>query len=79
MKIGKSPESAIEQDLEVDSWKADHNKNGDFCETFEGKVKMKEATEHKYLGFVISNNASNVPNILDKKKKEKLLTYRETS
>ena len=29
---------------------------------------MKEANEHKYLGFVISNNASNVPNILDLKK-----------
>ena len=69
MKICKSPESAIDHDLEVDSWKADHDKNGDFYETFEGKVKMKEANEHKYLGFVISNNASNVPNILDKKGK----------
>ena len=52
MKIGKSPESAIKQDLEVDSWKADHDKNGVFFETFEGKVKMIVATEHKYLGFV---------------------------
>ena len=30
---------------------------------------MKEAKEHKYLGFVISDNTSNVPNILDKKGK----------
>ena len=30
---------------------------------------MKEVTEHKYLGCVMSSNASNVPNILDKKGK----------
>ena len=29
---------------------------------------MKEANEPKYMGFVITNNASNVPNILDLKK-----------
>ena len=70
MQIGKLPESAIDQDLEVDSWKADHDKNGDFYETFEGKVKMKEANEPKYMGFVITNNASNAPNILDLKKEK---------
>ena len=30
---------------------------------------MEEVLETKYLGFVISENASNVPNISDKKQK----------
>ena len=30
---------------------------------------MKEVTELKYLGFVVSSDASNVANILDKKNK----------
>ena len=32
---------------------------------------MKEVMDYEYLGFVISNSASNVPNILDKKGKVK--------
>ena len=58
MKINKSPESVIDQDLKVDNWKASHDKNGVFSEEYGGK-----ATEHKYLGFVISSDASNVTNI----------------
>ena len=34
-----------------------------------GKKVMIEVNELKYLGFVIAASASNVPNILDRKKK----------
>ena len=44
-------------------------KKGKFSQHYEGKTKMKEVIEYKYLGFVMSNSASNVPNILDKKEK----------
>jgi hypothetical protein len=69
MKIGKSPDSIIDQDIQVDRWDAHHDKNGDFHEEYMGKVAMKDTKEYKYLGFVISTSASNVPNILDKEGK----------
>ena len=69
MKIGKNTETVIDQDLKVDNWKVSHDINGNFSESYEGKLIMKEVKEHKYLGFVISNTASNVPNILEKKGK----------
>ena len=69
MTISKSPDSVIIQDLKVYNWKVSHDKNGVFSEEYAGKVGMKETTEHKYLGFVISSDASNVPNILEKKGK----------
>ena len=34
MKIGKNPKSAIDQDLEVDSWKTSHDKYGTFSEEY---------------------------------------------
>ena len=49
------------------SWKFDHDKNWIYLEEYEGKVIMKETTEHKYIGLVNSNNVSNVPSILNEK------------
>ena len=69
MKICRSPESIIDQVFEVYSWICDHDKQGFFSEEYEGMIAMKEADEYRYLGFVISSSASNVPNILDKKGK----------
>ena len=69
MKVVKTTETVIDQVLQVDNWKVSHDKNGHFSENYEGKHAMIKAKEHKYLGFVISDNASNVPNILDKKEK----------
>ena len=69
MKIGKDKETIIDQPLEIDNWKVEHNKNGELIEEFIGKVNMTETTEQKYLGFVISSNATNVANILSKQKK----------
>ena len=35
--------------------------------TYYGQQEIEETATHKYLGFVISNNAKNAPNIDDKK------------
>ena len=51
--------------LQLDSWSADHNTEGILVEEYEGKVAMKDVHEYKYLGYVVSASASNVPNILD--------------
>ena len=69
MKIGKKPASIIDQDIKVDTWNIDHDQHGNLIEEYGGKVAIEEAKEYKYLGFVISDTASNVPNILDKKGK----------
>ena len=69
MKVGKCPETIIDQNIEVDSWSSDHNTEGILVEEYEGKVAMKDVHEYKYLGYVVSASASNVPNILDKKGK----------
>ena len=68
MKIGKDYSSIIDQELAVDNWNVVHDKHGKFSEEYNGKILIEEAKEYKYLGFVISNSASNVANILDKKR-----------
>ena len=69
MQVGKSLETIIDQVIEVDSWSADHNTKGILVEEYEGKVAMKDVNAYKYLGYVVSASASNVPNILDEKGK----------
>ena len=75
MKIRKAKETIINQTLEVDSWKIEHDKNGNIIEEYIGKVKMAETMEHKYLGFVLFSYASNVPTILSKQYKS-IITQR---
>ena len=55
--------------LTLDSWDIKYDKDENIIETEGRKFKMEEVLETKYLGFVISENASNVPNISDKKQK----------
>ena len=55
--------------VEVDNWKEKHDENGELIEEYEVNVQMKETNEHKNIGFVISNYAKNVANILDKRNK----------
>jgi hypothetical protein len=69
LRLGKNKENQLPHDLEVDSWNIHYDEDDNLIETEGRKVKLKEVTETKYLGFVISENASNVPNIADKQKK----------
>ena len=77
MKVGKCPETIIDQIIEVDSWSSDHNTEGILVEDYEGKVAMKDVHEYKYLGYVVSASASNVPKFWIKK--ERYQAYTKTS
>ena len=43
----------IPHELFINHWKETHNKEGQLIETFEGKVRMVNFSEQKYLGFYL--------------------------
>ena len=59
----------VENDLYIDHWSEKHNMKDQLVETFEGKLKMKNVTEQKYLGFIISEDGSNLKYIESKGKR----------
>ena len=69
MNFGKYKDTHYNQTLTVDSWKQSYDENGEMVETYSGEEEIEETETHKYLGFVLSNNARNAPNIEDKKGK----------
>ena len=56
-------------DLFIDHSSKKHNENDHLVEQYEGKGKMNNVTEQKYLGFIISNDGSNMKNIEAKEKR----------
>ena len=69
IKIGKKKEIVTSQTLEVDTWNTTHDNKDNLTEEEGEKKPMTEVMELKYLGFVIASSASNVPNILDRRRK----------
>ena len=69
IRVGKNKKLNPSQTLEVDSWDVKFDKEDKLLETEGGKITMEEVTEIKYLGFVVSSDASNVANISDKRNK----------
>ena len=61
--------SYINSNLFVDSWKLEHTDSNTFKEEFVGKVPMEETNSLLYLGYMLSNTKSNMPNIIHKKNK----------
>ena len=59
----------MDSDLFIDVWSQKHNKNDQLIETFEGKVPMTNVSEQKYLGFILSEDGSNLKNIIEKQKR----------
>ena len=57
------------EELFIDHWSEKHNKEGHMIELFEGKVKMVNVPEQKYLGFILSEDGSNLNNIIAKQKR----------
>ena len=55
--------------MHIDYWSEKHNEEDQIMETFKGKIKMKNFSEQKYLGFIISDDGTNIKNILAKEKK----------
>ena len=70
MVVSKMKQKYIhETELFVDSWKLKHLPDGSFEEEFLGKVPMSEEKTFMYLGHMLSNDGSNMPNIIHKKNK----------
>jgi hypothetical protein len=67
--VAHKPVKCVETDLYIDTWSETHTKEGHLVETFEGKVKMKNVSEQKYLGFVLSEDGSNKKYIEAKQKR----------
>ena len=57
------PQEFHKPNLSVDDWKLVHTKSGRIKETYVGKVHVKEENSLVYLGYVLSNKGSNMPNI----------------
>ena len=64
----KSDASNISE-LFVDSWQLQHTEEGDTEENFIGKVRMEEKDSLLYLGYMLSQKGSNLPNIGHKNQK----------
>ena len=56
-------------ELYIDNWSEGHDKDDNLIEKFEGKIMMKNVKEQKYLGFTISEDGSNMKNIIAKEKR----------
>ena len=70
MVVSKMKQKYIhETELFVDSWKLKHLPDGSSEEKFLGKVPMSEEKTFMYLGHMLSNDGSNMPNIIHKKNK----------
>ena len=63
MKIAHQSVTSVKSDLFIDVWSQKHNENNHLIKTFEGKVPMTNVSEQKYLGFILSNDGSNLKNI----------------
>ena len=50
---------SVDSDFYIDTWSEQNNKEGNLIEKFEGKTKIINVLEQKYLGFVISEDGSN--------------------
>ena len=57
----------LHSNLKVDTWKLVYDKDKNMQESFDGKKSMEEVTKIKYLGVLISQNGSNMPDILNKR------------
>ena len=67
MTVSKmKPQSCHKSELFVDSWKIKHQTDGTMEEEFVGKVPMMEESSLVYLGYVLSKDGSNLPNITHK-------------
>ena len=69
LSVAHKSVKSVETDLYIDTWSETHNDEGHLIEQFQGKVKMKNVSEQKYLGFVLSDDGSNIKHIEFKQKR----------
>ena len=65
MNITSNNAHIVTNDIFIDHWSENHNKEDQIIDTFEWKLKMKNFSGQKYLGFFISQDGSNIKNIED--------------
>ena len=65
----KAPADFLIPKLKVDSWSKEIDENNIIKEVFEGKLPIENVETFVYLGAVISNDGSNLPDILRKRNK----------
>ena len=68
MIIGKGQENFRINPIYVDNWSEEYIENNltgetDLEEKFEGKIKVEQVQQQKYLGFVLSSTGNNLANI----------------
>ena len=76
MMIGKKKENIINNTIYLDGWKEEYRENCengevDLEDKYVGKIAIEEASQQKYLGFVISSKGNNLENIQEIEKKSK--------
>ena len=69
LKIAHKNAINVESELFIDHSSKTHDKDGNLIESFEGKVKMLQVPEQRYLGFILSEDGSNLKNIMSKQKR----------
>ena len=69
LQIAHQSATYVENEIFIDHLKETHDKERTRIETFENKVKMVQVPEQKYLGFITSEDGSNLKNIMSKKKR----------
>ena len=69
VQIAHRHATIVNSNLYIDKWSETHDKKDHLIETFEVKVRMERVTEQKYLGFVVSEDGSNMKNIEVKEKR----------
>ena len=62
MLIGENSDSIIDNELSVDKWVV-NREDTEVNEEFAGSVSIGKTSEQRYLGFILSNTGSNMPNI----------------
>ena len=62
MLIGDKSDCIVDNELSVDKWIVNYT-DTEVKEEFVGPVTIGKCSEQKYLGFVLSNTGSNMPNI----------------
>ena len=66
LNIAHKKSVLVNSELYIDYWSEKHDKIDQLIETFEGKIRMKNVSEQKYLGFVLSEDGSNMKHIMAK-------------
>ena len=73
MIVGKKSGKITQNKLQVDNWVKEYKENDSkelsLVEYYGGKIEMKQTTQYKYLGFIISHTGDNTANIKQVKQK----------